>query len=83
MMMVMRFSFLPIRKFVLAVMVRVVTLTPPLMAMESLSLIGWNNVVDVVDVDRLTPELRKQYEDAIEEEYEYRAMVEAERRMGC
>ena len=42
-----------------------------------------NNVVDVVDVERLSPELRKQYEDAIEEEYDYRSMQAAERRMGA
>lgn len=39
--------------------------------------------VQVVDEDRLSPELLKQYEEAVTEEMNYRAEVEMERRMGC
>lgn len=40
-------------------------------------------VVEVVDQGRLTPEQKKLYEEAVEDERQYRAICEAERRMGA
>lgn len=41
------------------------------------------NVVDVVDRDKMTPELRDRYDQQEREKYELEAMEAAERRFGC
>jgi len=40
-------------------------------------------VVSVIDEDRCTPEQIQAYDDHMKDECEYRAIVAAERRMGC
>jgi predicted methyltransferase len=44
---------------------------------------GGRNVVDVVDEDRCDPEMLIEFINHVNEEYSYRAMVAAERRMGA
>lgn len=44
---------------------------------------GGRNVVEEVDEDRLDPATKKIYEEYMQAEYEYNAMVEGERRMGA
>lgn len=42
-----------------------------------------DKVVDVVDEDRLSPEILKEYHGYLQAEWELKAEYEAERRMGC